>query len=67
MASHLPLLSFLFFGYMCVVQSSKKDVWLILENDWDMQNGASVRSTLAFRAEVADVMKMQWSGGNGSG
>jgi hypothetical protein len=32
-----------------------------------MQNGARVRSTLAFRAEVADGMKMQWSEGIGSG
>jgi hypothetical protein len=30
MASHLPLLSFLFFGYMCVVQFYNiKNVWLI--------------------------------------
>jgi len=32
-----------------------------------MQNGARVRSTLAFRAEVADGMEMQWSVGIGSG
>jgi hypothetical protein len=67
MASHLPLLSFLFFGYMCVVQSLKKNGWLILQNAWDCSNGARVRSTLAFRAEVADGMKMQWSVGIGSG
>jgi len=32
-----------------------------------MYYGARVRSTLAFQAEVADGMKMQWSGGIGSG
>jgi hypothetical protein len=36
-------------------------------NAWDLQNGARVRSTLAFRAEVADGMEMRWSGGVGSG
>jgi hypothetical protein len=57
---------FIFWVYVCS-SIFKKNVWLILENDWDMQNGASVRSTLAFRAEVADGMKMQWSVGIGSG
>jgi hypothetical protein len=58
---------FIFWVYVCGSIFLKKNGWLILQNDWDMQNGARVRSTLAFRAEVADGMKMQWSVGIGSG
>ncbi|MFN8297280.1 MAG: hypothetical protein U0T69_13870 [Chitinophagales bacterium] len=45
----------------------KKSAGWTMQNDWDMHTGARVRSTLAFRAEVADGMKMQWSVGFGSG
>ena len=48
MASHLALLSFLFFGYMCVVQfSNLKMQGLIFAECLGLAEWARVRSTLA--------------------